>query len=218
MNEADVLENIHQQLLSDANENHRQFVATRVPTVPIESIIGVRAADLLKIARGIDRDSQLIFCAALPHKFHEENILHAHLLSRFDKEDDYRACIDAIEHFLPFIDNKAVCDAVSPKLFARHPNGLEEKLCEWLRAERPYTIRFALNVMMKHYLDEFFDEEHFQWVMDISSNSQYVQTAQALYFSTALTKRYEQTVALLENEMLDPKVQALTEKRRKKAG
>ena len=216
MNDTAVLDNIRQQLMDNSNDSHKQFIARRVHNVPIENIMGVRAADITKIARGIDKESELIFRTALPHQFYEENILHAHLLSKFDKDDDLQTCIDAIEQFLPFVDNWAVCDAISPKLFARHPKGLEDKLCEWLRAERPYTIRFALNVMMKHYLDEFFDEEHFQWVMDISSNSQYVQTAQALYFSTALTKRYEQTVALLENDMLDPKVKALT--RRRKTG
>ena len=209
MNETAVLDNIRQQLMDNSSDSHKEFIAKRVHNVPIESIIGVRAADLVKITRGIDKDSELIFRAALPHQFYEENLLHAHLLSKFDKDDDFSACIAAIDQFLPFVDNWAVCDAISPKLFARHPKGLEDHLCEWLRADRPYTIRFALNVMTKHYLDEFFDEEHFQWVMDISSNSQYVQNAQAQYFSTALTKRYEQTVALLDHEMLDQKVEVL---------
>ena len=210
MTEAEVLENVRVLLKGDADEEYRKFVAKTVPNVPIEKIIGVRSAKIQETARCIDWDMELIFRAALPHKYHDENMLHAALLSEFSQEDDYQNCIDGIDRFLPYVDNWAVCDAISPKVFGRHPKGLEEKINDWLRAERPYTIRFGLLMLMKFYLDDFFDEEHFQWVIDISSNAQYVRMAQAWYFATALVKRWDQMVPLLENEMLEPTVHNLT--------
>ena len=201
-----ILEKIKEQ----AEEDYRKYTARLLPDVPIEKIIGVRAAKLQEMADCIDFETESAFRAALPHKYHEENMLHAYLLSKYDVNDSLQNCFDGIDRFLPFVDNWAVCDAIMPRVFSTHPKGLEEWIIEKLRAERPYTIRFGLSVLTKHYLDEFFDEEHFQWVMDISSNAQYVRMAQAWYFATALVKRWDQAVPLLENEMLEPTVHNLT--------
>ncbi|MBQ9478730.1 MAG: DNA alkylation repair protein [Selenomonadaceae bacterium] len=201
---------IVQRLKEHADEDYRHYTAKLVPNVPLENIIGVRAPLLQEIMTSLDAETVEKFRATLPHNYHEENVLHAYLLSEFTDEADYQRCLEAIDKFLPFVDNWAVCDAIAPKIFSQHPKGLEEKILEWLRADRPYTIRLGLSVLMKNYLDDFFDEEHFQWVMDIASNDHYALMAQAWYFATALTKRYEQTLPLLENDMLDPTVHAMT--------
>lgn len=212
MSEENAVEEIRRRLRELADEDHRQYTAKIVPNVPLEKIIGVRAANLQSMCKEINLNEELAFRADLPHEYHEENVLHAYLLADFEEDDDYnlRLCMDGVEQFLPYVDNWAVCDAIMPKVFSLHPKGLENKILEWLRADRPYTVRFGLMVLMKNYLDEFFDEEHFQWVMDISSNAHYVQMAQAWYFATALSKRYEQTIPLLENDMLDPTIHGLT--------
>ncbi len=195
-----------------SDEDYRQYTKKLVSTVPPEKIIGVRAPKLQALAAEFATRAEdcAAFLKELPHHWYEENVLHAYLLSTAEDESDYAECMARIEKFLPFVDNWAVCDAINPKVFARHPKGLEEKISEWLRAEHAYTIRFGLLTLMRHYLDEFFDEEHFQQVIDVSSSEYYVQMAEAWYFATALVKRYDQTVALLENEMLEPTVHGMT--------
>ena len=200
---------IVERLKELSDEEYRHHTKKLVSTVPIEKIIGVRAPKLQAFAAELETRSEdcAAFLKELPHDWYEENVLHAYLLSMTEDEAD---CVERIEKFLPFVDNWAVCDTINPKLFAQHPKGLEEKISEWLRADHPYTVRFGLLMLMKHYLDDFFDEEHFQWVIDVSSNEYYVQMAQAIYFATALAKRYDQAVPLLVDEMLEPTVHAMT--------
>lgn len=208
------IDRIHRRLKEHADEDYRAYTKKLVPTVPLEKIIGVRAPDIKALAAELSEeeydDLRLAFGKSLPHFYYEENLMHAYLLSHCSDPELYTPFVRLVEEFLPHIDNWAVCDALNPKLFALHPKGLEEKISEWLRAEHAYTVRFALSMLMKNYLDEFFDEEHFQWVMDVASNDYYVQTMEAWYFATALAKRYEQTVPLLADEMLEPTVHAMT--------
>lgn len=208
----DFVEEIHRRLTENAEEEYRKYTARTVSNVPLEKIIGVRAPILQKIAKSIDPKSEEAaqFFSRAPHEYYEENVLHAYVISELEAPDDYAFCLSEIEKFLPHVDNWAVCDTLAPKLFSKHPKGLEAWLCDRLRAEHPYTVRFAIVTLMKFYLDEYFDEEHFQWLIDVSSPDQHVKAALAWYFSTALAKRYEQTVPLFENEMLEPSVHALS--------
>ncbi len=205
---------IQRRLKERADESFRAHTARLVSNIPLEKIIGVRAPDIKALTTELSAkeygDLRLTFGRALPHFYYEENLLHAYMLSICSDPELYTPFMRLVEAFLPHIDNWAVCDALNPKMFALHPTGLEEKIAEWLRAEHAYTIRFGLSMLMKHYLDEYFDEEHFQWVMDVASNDYYVQTMEAWYFATALVKRYDQTVPLLEDEMLEPTVHSMT--------
>lgn len=41
---------------------------------------------------------------------------------------DYDECIRQTDAFLPYVDNWAVCDILSPKVFAKHKDELLEKV------------------------------------------------------------------------------------------
>ncbi len=215
MEENEYLAEIRQKLLEKSDAEYKKYVMNLLPGIDEEKVIGVRAPELKELARQISQTAETteawkIFKNALPHRYHEENMIHAYLLSEMGNLDLFSKIIGHVEQFLPYVDNWAVCDTINPYVFALHPKGLEEKIAEWLRAEHPYTVRFAIEMLMKHYLDEFFDEEHFQWLIDVSSNEYYVKMMAAWYFATALIKRYDQTVPLLENEMIEPSVHNLT--------
>lgn len=58
-----------------------------------------------KSEKEICRDDAIMFMKELPHKYHEENILHGILIENIDE-------YGALNDFLPFVDNWAVCDTV----------------------------------------------------------------------------------------------------------
>ena len=112
--------------------------------------------------------------------------------------------IALIDEFLPYIDNWATCDSLSPKVFIKNKDRLILKISEWLKSEHTYTVRFGICMLMKHYLDSEFSPEHLKWVSDIKREEYYIKMAAAWYFSVALVKQYEQTAVYLEKRLLDP--------------
>lgn len=110
----DILEKLFQMQDTD----YRAFVSKLVPTVAPENIIGIRTPELRKLARELKKTPEAEqFLQKLPHKYYEENYLHAFLIEQIR---DYALCIEALNSFLPYVDNWAVCDSMSPKIFAKH--------------------------------------------------------------------------------------------------
>ena len=145
---------------------YRAFHASLVPGLPTE-LIGVRVPQVRKLSKALRGTPEAsVFLQTLPHRFYEENLLHAILLS---SEPDFVKALSGIEAFLPYVDNWAVCDAFSPKVFAKHPQEVLERIPRWLSSGRPYTIRFGIDMLMQFYLGDQFAPEHLAWVGEILS-------------------------------------------------
>ena len=136
----------------------------------------------------------------LPHKYYEENNLHAFFIEQIK---DYYMCIREIERFLPFVDNWATCDMMRPKVFARHLPELEGKIRDWIQSDNVYTVRFGIEMLMVHYLDSNFSPEYPKLVSRVKTDEYYVKMMIAWYFATALAKQYEAVIAYLEQNILD---------------
>ena len=163
-------------------------------------VIGVRTPVLRTLAREIyGTEDAKRFTEDLPHTFFEENNLHAFLVERI--KDPY-SCIEAIERFLPYVDNWATCDQMCPKSVAKDKVLLKTKAIEWMESETTYTIRFGINMLMRFFLDRDFSEEDLQTVADIRSDEYYVKMMQAWYFATALAKQYQATIIYIEKKRL----------------
>ena len=191
---------ITEALFSMQDEKYRAFHGALMPTVERERIIGVRMPALRRYAAAL-------FLLDLPHTYYEENNLHALLLMR---EKDFDVLMPQLERFLPEIDNWATCDLFKPACFAQNRKGLLPYLSEWLRSDRPYTVRFAIEMLMTHYLREDFSPEYPAWVAAVSSKHYYVRMMQAWYFATALAFRYEELLPYLTQERLSPWVRQKT--------
>ena len=141
------------------------------------------------------------FLNDLPHRYFDENQLHAFMLSEMR---DFDRCMDGVRRFLPYVDNWATCDQMSPKVFKRHRAQLPGNVREWLASGHTYTVRFAIGMLMAHFLDEDFDEEYPRWVSQVRSDDYYVNMMIAWYFATALAKRYEAVLPYIEERRLPP--------------
>ena len=193
---------IRETLFSLREEKFAAFQARLIPNVAPERIIGVRTPALRKLAKTLRGSGEAEeFLKALPHDLFEENNLHAFLLCEMK---DFDACVQAVEDFLPYVDNWATCDQMSPGVFRKNKQALLPYIRCWIASERCYTRRFGTGMLMSHFLDEDFREEYLCWVSDIHSEEYYVNMMIAWYFATALAKQYEAALPYLENRRLDP--------------
>ena len=193
---------IRDRLFAMRDEKYGEFQSKLIPTAAGETFIGVRTPDLRKYAKElVKRDDVQDFLDDLPHQYFDENQLHAFLVSEIR---DYERCIREVNRFLPFVDNWATCDQMSPKVFKKHRPELLELIKEWLKSGHTYTVRFAVGMLMEHFLDEDFDPAYPEMAARIRSDEYYINMMTAWYFATALAKQYETVLPYLENRRLDP--------------
>lgn len=192
------MDNIKHTLLSMAEPSYRDFSASLMPTVDKNRVLGVRIPLLRKYAKSLEDYGG--FLRELPHEYFEEDNLHAFLIER---EKDFDTCIALLDAFLPYIDNWATCDSLKPKALAKEPEKLLIHIKRWLRSDKTYTVRFAVNLLMSFYLGDDFCDEYARLVADIRSDEYYVNMVCAWYFATALAKQYESIVPYLERCELD---------------
>ena len=197
-----ITEEIKQRLFSLQDEPYRDFQVKLIPTIDPKTMIGVRTPALRKLAKELSKDPDITeFLTSLPHEYFDENQLHAFLISEIK---DYEKCIAQTEKFLPFINNWATCDQLSPKVFKKHKQELLSHIQTWIRSEETYTVRFGIGMLMQHFLDDDFDPEYLELVAGIRSEEYYVNMMIAWYFATALAKQYDAVLPYLEQKKLAP--------------
>ena len=125
----------------------------------------------------------------------------AHVISELK---DYPACVAEVERFLPFVDNWATCDQMSPKVFKKHRAELLGPVRRWIGSGETYTVRFGVGMLMEHYLDADFDPSYPALAASVRSEEYYVRMMVAWYFATALAKQYDAVIPYLEQRRLDP--------------
>lgn len=181
---------------------YRDFQGKLIPTVSADTIIGVRTPELRKLAKQLAKREDIdTFLQRLPHSYFDENQLHAFIIS---ERKDWRQCIAEVEQFLPFIDNWATCDQLSPKVFRRHRQELLSYIGSWIGSDQTYTVRFAIGMLMEHFLNEDFDIAYPEMVSRVRSEEYYINMMTAWYFATALAKQYDAVLPFIEDRKLEP--------------
>lgn len=192
---------IQKQLFEMQDLGYRDFHSKLMPTVDKQTVIGIRIPPLRKFAKDFAKTPQAAeFMRQLPHEYYEENNLHAFLIEQIK---DYSVCIEELERFLPYVDNWATSDLMSPKVFKKHRPELLLCIRQWIKSDRTYTIRYGVGMLMAHFLDEDFDLEYPELVAAIRSEEYYVNMMLAWYFATALAKQYDEAVKYIEGHRLD---------------
>lgn len=190
------------QLFELRDAEYAAFQAKLTPGIAQGKFIGVRVPILRNFAKTFAKDpAHEAFLQQLPHDYYDENMLHALLLSQIK---DYDTCIEQVERFLPYVDNWAVCDIMSPKVFAKHKSALLAKIREWSASPETYTCRFGLEMLMSFYLDADFCPEYLDIAAAARSEEYYVKMMVAWFFATALAKQWEATIPYIEKKVLAP--------------
>lgn len=196
-----ITDEITTKLFSLQDTAYRDFQVKLIPGMDAQKEIGVRTPELRKLAKELaKREDIREFLNDLPHQYFDENQLHAFILSG---EKDFEKCMEDLERFLPYVDNWATCDQMSPKVFRKNRKKLLESINRWIGSEHTYTVRFAIKMLMEHFLDEDFDPIYPEMVATVRSEEYYIRMMIAWYFATALAKRYDAVLPYLKQEKLD---------------
>lgn len=194
------MDSIRKELFALQDLGYKEFQSKLMPTVNPDTVIGVRTPALRKLAKEVlkSEDGEM-FLQELPHVYYEENGLHAFML---ESEKDYEKCIQKLDAFLPYVNNWATCDAMSPKVCKKHLPELLEKIKEWMASDQTYTVRFGIGMLMRFYLDEQFSPEYPEMVAAVRSEEYYINMMIAWYFATALAKQYDAVIPYIEEKRL----------------
>ncbi len=193
--------NFTEELFALQDSSYGDFQAKLTPGIPREQFIGVRVPEVRKLAKRLAKEpGAASFLEDRPHKYYDENMLHALILSEMK---DYEACVAAVDRFLPYVDNWAVCDILSPKIFRRNKPALLKKIREWSASEKTYTCRFGIEMLMSHFLDDDFKPEYLEIPAAVRSEEYYVRMMAAWFFATALAKQWDAAVKYVEEGRLD---------------
>ena len=197
-----ITEEIRQSLFELQDIKYRDFQAKLIPGKDTETMIGVRTPELRKLAKQMLKWEEIgEFLRDLPHRYFDEDQLHAFIVSGIK---EYGKCMEELMRFLPFVDNWATCDQMSPGVFKKHKPELLAEIREWLGSEHTYTVRFGIGMLMQHFLDEDFDPAYPELVAGVHSEEYYVNMMIAWYFATALAKQYDAVLPFIEGRRLDP--------------
>lgn len=195
------IQEIQEELFRNQDKKYGEFQAKLLPTVDPQTVIGVRTPILRQLAKRIYKENDFsAFLNDLPHKYFDENQLHAFLISEIT---DFQLCMAELNRFLPFINNWATCDQLSPKVFKKHKTELLAQIKIWITSQKTYTLRFAVGMLMQYFLDKDFDLIYPRMVLTIHSEEYYVNMMIAWYFATALAKQYELILPFIENRKLE---------------
>ena len=193
---------LQERLFAMQDKQYAAFQAKLTPGVPVESFIGIRVPVLRKFAKEFSKEAECKeFLLQLPHQYYDENMLHGLLISEVK---DYEECIRLTDRFLSFVDNWAVCDIMSPKVFAKHKEELLAKIKIWSKSSHVYTCRFGIGMLMCHYLDKDFKAEYFEIPASARSEEYYVKMMVAWFFATSLAKQWDQAIPYIEQRRLAP--------------
>ncbi len=192
---------IQETLFSMQDVKYRDFQVKLIPGYTPERMIGVRTPQLRSFAKQLLKEGDIsAFLLELPHQYFDENQLHAFLISEMK---DFEKVLAELETFLPYVDNWATCDQLSPKVFKKHTAELIDEIQCWIASKHTYTVRFGIGMLMQHYLDANFKPEYLDWVTAVQSEEYYINMMRAWYFATALAKQYEAAIPVLEQKLLD---------------
>lgn len=194
---------IQEILFEYQDEKYGDFSAKLIPTLPRESFIGVRSLDYKKIIKQINNlpSSEIqTFLKNLPHHYHEENILH---IGMINKIKDYEECVLELEHFLPYINSWAVSDGLNPPILKKNKDKIITKIEQWIKAEKPFTKRVGMLLLMKYFLDDDFKPEYLELPAQIRSEEYYVNMMTAWFFAEALVKQWYAALPYIQNKKLD---------------
>ncbi len=197
-----IVEEIRKELFGHQDLKYRDFQAKLIPGMDPERIIGVRTPVIRDMAKRFSKREDIgAFLSDFPHEYFDENQMHAFIISGLK---GFGECLAAVSEFLPYVDNWATCDQLSPKVFKKHRIELLGPVRAWMNSGETYTVRFGIGVLMEDYLDEAFTTAFPEMVAAVRSDEYYVRMMIAWYFATALAKQYDAVLPFIEGRKLDP--------------
>ena len=194
------MKEVQEYLLTHQDQKYRDFTLPLLPNIDEKTFIGVRLPIIKKYAKDLDEKKRIEFMNSLPHKYQEENILHAFILSNIKDYETFLSCVDK---FLPYVSNWSVCDTICNKYLVKYKDKLISEIYKWFKSEELYRVRYAVKCLMNYYLGEDFRQEHIDKVAEVKLEDYYVRMMIAWYLATGLAKNYDDFIKAIEDNRFD---------------
>ena len=195
------MEKIQNKLFKYQDLGYREFNSKLIPNIDKKTMIGVRIPDIRKIEKSLNIEEKKEFLLKLPHKYFEENMLHGIIISNMK---DYDNIIINLEKFLPYVDNWAVCDSISPKILKKNREKVITNVLSWIKSNHTYVCRFGIGMIMQLYLeDEYFKRTYLDIIAEIKTEDYYINMMRAWIFQVALVKQWKEAIVYIEKGLLD---------------
>ena len=192
---------IQEKLFEYQDLGYREFNSKLIPNIDKETMIGVRIPDIRKIEKSLSIEEKEQFLMDLPHKYFEENMLHGIIISNMKEYDNI---IINLEKFLPYVDNWAVCDSISPKILKKNREKVITNVLPWIKSNHTYVCRFGIGMIMQLYLeDEYFKRTYLDIIAEIKTEDYYINMMRAWTFQVALVKQWKEAIVYIEKGLLD---------------
>ena len=192
---------IQEKLFEYQDLGYREFNSKLIPNIDKETMIGVRIPDIRKIEKSLSTEEKEKFLLKLPHKYFEENMLHGIIISNMKEYDNI---IINLEKFLPYVDNWAVCDSISPKIFKKNREKVITNVLSWIKSNHTYVSRFGIGMIMQLYLEnEYFKKSYLDIIAEIKTEDYYINMMRAWTFQVALVKQWKEAIVYIEKGLLD---------------
>ena len=175
---------IQSVLFNMQNDKAKQTFLRKNPQVPEEKVIGVKDHHLKTYANNLCKQNKANDFIKKPlHEYHEENNLHAILISRKRK---FSQCISLIDEFIPFIDNFETADYIDPRIFRNRPPELISVVDRWLKSENIYEQAIAINTINRNFNHESYYKKWFDKILSIKTDSLQLNIKRAEFFALVL--------------------------------
>lgn len=189
-------EEIRKTLFEYADEKYAEFTAKLIPGFDKYYFIGVRTPELKSMAKQFATNASIDeFLNDLPHKYYEENNLHAFIISQ---TKDVDVAVKQVENFLPYVNNWATCDQMRIKVFSKKGASLRKVFYRFVESDKVYTVRFGVGMLMSCCLGDDFIEEDVKKLLEITNDDYYVKMMIAWYLATALAKNYSEVLPYIQ--------------------
>lgn len=178
---------------------YRAFECKITPGIAPETVLGVRVPQLRKLAKSLSETEKNTFLSQLPHRYYDENNLHAIIISQCG---DMHRTVELLDAFLPYVDNWNTCDMIIPVCLKQDLSALLPHIRRWMAERHLYTVRFGIGLLLRYYLDDAFQPEYAAWVAAVQTEEYYLRMMVAWYFATALAKQYDVVLPYLQQHRL----------------
>lgn len=209
-----MLEQIREELHASADEKYREFNHSLVPG-ETASMLGVRMPKLREIAKRIagksKKDSEEAFTYIKEvmeqenrgQAYHEELLLHGMVAGYLKCDMETRKQL--LDDFVPVINNWAVCDSccMTYKFMKKDQEEWFSYLQNYLNSAKEYEIRFAVVILLDHFVNEAFIERVLNAMRTIKHEGYYVKMAVAWAISVCYVKFPKETEVLFTENCLD---------------
>ncbi|WRS28444.1 DNA alkylation repair protein [Oscillospiraceae bacterium MB08-C2-2] len=192
---------IKEQLLELAEEDYRVFASGLLPNT--HNLLGVRLPLLRKMAKRLAKEDWQAYLYTGGDDFFEEIMLQGMVIGCAKCSPEER--MQAIQCFVPKIDNWSVCDSFCAglKLARENPEEVWDFLAPYFNSQQEFELRFAVVMLIFYYINESYLEQTLNLLDAVSHEGYYVKMAVAWAVSICYIQFPEHTGHYLERCALD---------------